>query len=547
MMLSHRSSMFLRPMLGRVFENGGTMMKRFLTIFLTLALLLGLFALPAGASSATLDTAAKKAAAFAVSSVPHPGAGDDWAVIGAVRGGFDIPEHWTDSYYRAIAAKLQETDGVLSKTHLTEYVRVILGLTAIGENPRNVAGYNLLAPLADYDAATQPGVTSAAYVLLALDCGNYKIPTVEEGKTQATRPMYVDFMLGQQLSDGGWAIGSEEADPDVTAMVLQALAPYQESTPVKNAVALGVTRLSALQNDDGGYSSWGYTSSESCSQVVLTLCALGISMDDSRFVKNGKSVLDKLLTYQLSDGSFCHDDSFDAYATMQALCALSAASRQAGGKTAFFTMTDVSKHIHTPQSGVTAHTSRLAETPAFTDTKGIAAQQAIETLAAYGVLNGMTKTTFEPAANLTRAQFAKIVVGALNLTPEYRGTFKDVAQSAWYAPYVDTAAAYGIVNGVGDGKFNSDGAITVQEAAAMTARAASLCGMDPLVEHPDTVLRAYTDVSRVSSWAKPSMAYCAASGLWAQGASALTPTRQITRGEIAQMLCGLLLRANLLQ
>ena len=547
MMLSHRSSMFLRPMLGRVFENGGTMMKRFLTIFLTLALLLGLFALPAGASSATLDTAAKKAAAFAVSSVPHPGAGDDWAVIGAVRGGFDIPEHWTDSYYRAIAAKLQETDGVLSKTRLTEYARVVLGLTAIGENPRNVAGYNLLAPLADYDAATQPGVTSAAYVLLALDCGNYKIPTVEEGKTQATRPMYVDFMLGQQLSDGGWAIGSEEADPDVTAMVLQALAPYQESTPVKNAVSLGVTRLSALQNDDGGYSSWGYTSSESCSQVVLTLCALGISMDDSRFVKNGKSVLDKLLTYQLSDGSFCHDDSFDAYATMQALCALAAAVRQAGGKTAFFTMTDVSKHIHTPQSGVTAHTSRLAKTPAFTDTKGIAAQQAIETLAAYGVLNGMTKTTFEPAANLTRAQFAKIVVGALNLTPEYRGTFKDVAQSAWYAPYVDTAAAYGIVNGVGDGKFNSDGAITVQEAAAMTARAASLCGMDPVVEHPDTVLRAYSDASRVSSWARSSMAYCAASGLWAQGASALTPTRQITRGEIAQMLCGLLLRANLLQ
>ena len=85
MMLSHRSSMFLRPMLGRVFENGGTMMKRFLTIFLTLALLFGLFALPAGASSAALDTAAKKAAAFAVSSVPHPGAGDDWAVIGAVR------------------------------------------------------------------------------------------------------------------------------------------------------------------------------------------------------------------------------------------------------------------------------------------------------------------------------------------------------------------------------------------------------------------------------------------------------------------------------
>ena len=79
------------------------------------------------------------------------------------------------------------------------------------------------------------------------------------------------------------------------------------------------SRLSTLQNDDGGYTSWGYESSESCAQIVLTLCALGIPMDDSRFVKNGKSVLDKLLTYQLPDGSFCHDDSFDAYATMQAL------------------------------------------------------------------------------------------------------------------------------------------------------------------------------------------------------------------------------------
>ena len=522
-------------------------MKRFVTIFLTLALLAGLLAIPAGAANTALDTAAKKAAAFAVSELPHPGAADDWAVISVVRGGFDAPENWTDSYYRALAGKVLSTGGVLSKTRLTEYARVILGLTAIGEDPANVAGYHLLAALSDYDAATQPGVTSAAYVLLALDCGNYEIPKTEAGKTQATREMYVDFMLGKQLSDGGWAIGAEEADPDVTAMVLQALAPYQSNTAVKNAVSLGVQRLSKLQNDDGGYTSWGYTSSESCSQVVLTLCALGISMDDSRFVKNGHSVLDKLLTYQLSDGSFCHDDSFDAYATMQALCALTAAVRQAGGKSAFFTMTDVQKMTHTPQSGVTAHTSRLAETPAFTDTKGIAAQQAIETLAAYGVLNGMTKTTFEPAANLTRAQFAKIVVGALNLTPEYRGTFKDVAQSAWYAPYVDTAAAYGIVNGVGDGKFNPDGAITVQEAAAMTARAASLCGMDPALEHPDTALRAYSDASRVSSWAKLSMAYCAASGLWAQGASALTPTRQITRGEIAQMLCGLLLRANLLQ
>ena len=522
-------------------------MKRFVTIFLTLALLAGLLAIPAGAADTALNTAAKKAAAFAVSELTHPGAADDWAVISVVRGGFDAPENWTDSYYRALAGKVLSTGGVLSKTRMTEYARVILGLTAIGEDPANVAGYHLLAALSDYDAATQPGVTSAAYVLLALDCGNYEIPKAEAGKTQATREMYVDFMLGKQLSDGGWAIGAEEADPDVTAMVLQALAPYQSNTAVKNAVSLGVQRLSKLQNDDGGYTSWGYTSSESCSQVVLTLCALGISMDDSRFVKNGHSVLDKLLTYQLSDGSFCHEDSYDAYATMQALCALSAAVRQQAGKRAFFSMTDAAKQTHAPQSGVAAHTAQVETLPAFSDISGHANEQAIKALAAYGIINGMTKTTYAPDAGLTRAQFAKIVVGSLGLTPEYRGTFKDVAEAAWYAPFVDTAAAYGIVNGVGDGKFHPDGAITVQEAATMTARAAALCGIDTALDRLDTPLSAYRDASRVSSWAKASVAYCVSSGLWASGEAALTPSRRISRGEIAQMLYGLLLSANLLQ
>ena len=523
------------------------MMKRFLTIFLTLALLAGLLAVPAGASDSALDTAYQKAAAFAVSLLPHPASGEDWAVIGVVRGGAEMPEGWTDSYYRALADKLIRTNGVLSQTRMTEYARVILGLTAIGEDPSNVAGYSLLAPLADFDAATQPGVTSAAYVLLALDSGTYDIPKAEAGKTQATRAMYVDFMLGKQLSDGGWAIGADTADPDVTAMVLQALAPYQSSTAVKNAVSLGVSRLSELQDDDGGYTSWGYTSSESCAQVVLTLCALGIQPTDSRFVKNGVSVLDKLLTYQLSDGSFCHTDSYDAYATMQALCALSAASRQQAGKSAFFVMTDVKRTAHTPQSGVTAHKTRAEEAVSFTDIKAHENKQAIETLAAYGIINGMTKTTFAPDSSMTRAQFAKIVVCSLGLSPEYRGTFRDVPETAWYASYVDTAAAYGIVNGVGDGKFHPEGSITVQEAATMVARAAALCGLSTQLSDPDAALHAYRDAAQVSSWAGPSMAYCAASGLWAADGSALTPGRAILRCEIAQMLYGLLLRANLLQ
>lgn len=149
--------MFLRPMLGRVFENGGTMMKRFLTIFLTLALLLGLFALqrvhrpqhwilpqkrrrplPSRACRIPARAMIGRSSARCAAALTSPSTGQILTIA-------------------QLRPRLQETNGVLSKTRLTEYARVILGLTAIGENPRNVAGYNLLAPLADYDAATQPG------------------------------------------------------------------------------------------------------------------------------------------------------------------------------------------------------------------------------------------------------------------------------------------------------------------------------------------------------------------------------------------------------
>ena len=131
-------------------------MKRFLSVFLTLALLAGLLAVPALAADTALDTAYKNAASFAVSQIAHPTYGDDWAVLGTVRGGAETPERWTDSYVRAIAEKLLAQDGVLSQTRLTEYARVILGLTSLGVDPTNVAGYDLLQPLSDYDAATNP-------------------------------------------------------------------------------------------------------------------------------------------------------------------------------------------------------------------------------------------------------------------------------------------------------------------------------------------------------------------------------------------------------
>ena len=266
--------------------------------------------------------------------------GSEWLVIALARSGRDVP----DSYYDSVVKAVQSAKGQLSEKKSTEYARTILALTAIGKDPADVGGYDLLAGLADMDDVTYQGINGAIFALLALDSGKYDVPAAAEGGTQVTRDGLVAYILAQQLSDGGWALSGTSADPDVTAMALQALAPYRTGDEtVDAAVDKGVQLLSDMQLADGGYSSWGTLNSESCAQVLIALATLGIDpVSDSRFVKNGLTVLDALLAYAVS-GGFRHtvDGEADAIATEQALCALTAYARLLDGKTALYDMTDV--------------------------------------------------------------------------------------------------------------------------------------------------------------------------------------------------------------
>ena len=266
--------------------------------------------------------------------------GSEWLVIALARSGRDVP----DSYYDSVVKAVQSAKGQLSDKKSTEYARTILALTAIGKDPADVGGYDLLARLADMDDVTYQGINGAIFALLALDSGKYDVPAAAEGGTQVTRDGLVAYILAQQLSDGGWALSGTSADPDVTAMALQALAPYRTGDEtVDAAVDKGVQLLSDMQLSDGGYSSWGTLNSESCAQVLIALATLGIDpVSDSRFVKNGLTVLDALLAYAVS-GGFRHtvDGEADAIATEQALCALTAYARLLDGKTALYDMTDV--------------------------------------------------------------------------------------------------------------------------------------------------------------------------------------------------------------
>ena len=180
-------------------------MKRIRAVALLLALCLLLSA--CGGTQTPLERTAK----YLKSAVPEPGFGSldgDWIVFGLARAGADLSDGYFDRYYTAVEAAVQAADGTLDENRYTEYSRLILALTAIGRDPQNVGGYNLLLPLADLEKTTAQGVNGAAFALLALDCGGYELPQNSAAAVQATRDGYVDAILTRQNADGGWSLGA---------------------------------------------------------------------------------------------------------------------------------------------------------------------------------------------------------------------------------------------------------------------------------------------------------------------------------------------------
>lgn len=233
-----------------------------------------------------------------------------------------------EAYYSSLLTILKEKNGVLDKRKYTEYSKTVLALTAAGYDPSNVGGYDLLSRLEDVNMVMKQGINGPVWALIALDSGSYK---------SSVRQIYIENVLKKELPGGGWNMeGKGTPDPDVTAMVIQALSNYSSTdAKVKEAVERGIAVLSKLQNADGGYSSWGTANSESVSQVIIALTHAGIDLNDERFVKNGKTALDNLMTFRLSDGTFMHvkeSGKADALATEQAKTALSSAERIKNGK-----------------------------------------------------------------------------------------------------------------------------------------------------------------------------------------------------------------------
>ncbi len=307
-----------------------------------------------GAEVPGFDEAYAGAKAYIQSAVSAPVVSylfGEWAVLGQARAKVPLSEAYIAAYYEKVVAYVQKNmgaDGVLVDPEsrnptVTDNERIILALTAIGKDPANVGGKNLLTALQDKDImkvtdTSNTDINGLVMGLLALNSRNYTSDT----------SWLVQAVLAQQNEDGSWSASADTksvGDVDMTAMALQALAPYYKdggNETVNTAVEKALNWLS------GKYRS-GYDSSESCAQVVIALSALNLDANtDARFTKTveGKtlSVLGNLLQYRVAEnGGFKHqftDKAVNEMATEQALCAMAAYARFTEKANALYDMTD---------------------------------------------------------------------------------------------------------------------------------------------------------------------------------------------------------------
>ncbi len=294
------------------------------------------------------EKAAAATASYLCETVTEPtfgSVGGDWLVIGLARGGYKVPAGYFDTYYDNVINYVKDCNGILDQSKNSEYSRLILALTAIGKDPTDVEGYNILMPLADFEKTSLQGINGPIWALLALDAGNYAIPQCSDAPYQATRDLYIEEILSCQMDNGGFSLtpGMAEGDADITAMALTALSNYVDRSEVAAAAEKALGFLSSAQQEDGGFRFEEQDSAETDAQVLVALCSLGIGRDDVRFIKNNVTVADHLLTYALGDGSFAHTlsvDSSDQMATEQAFCALIALERLEKGLPPLYRMAE---------------------------------------------------------------------------------------------------------------------------------------------------------------------------------------------------------------
>ena len=285
----------------------------------------------------------------------------EWTVFGLARGGYyaNDSQYFADYYDRIVeyvnekAAEIN-LSGALDKSKSTDNSRLIMALAAIGKDATSVGNWDLVEAYSanGINWIRKQGMNGTIWTLIALDCGGYETsdPTI--------RQQCVDAIVSAQHNDGGWSLVTAKAQPsnvDITGMTLTALYPYRNQPAVAEACEKAFAWLSESQLDNGGFPYGKGETSESCVWAIVACTTWGINPDtDPRFIKNGYSAIDNLLTYYLEDeAKFEHGRGAgaNAMATDQATYGLIAYDRLVKGKPSLYDYSDVTVEEDTVVQG----------------------------------------------------------------------------------------------------------------------------------------------------------------------------------------------------
>ena len=274
--------------------------------------------------------------------------GGEWLMLGLARADHVIASSSKTAYLSSVRSYINANynSGKLSNDKSTENSRIVLALTALGEDPQTfVTGKNLLEGYSDFDWTVQQGVTGPIFALLAIDSQKYIVPG-----NATIRNDLIEEILKAQKNNGGWSADGKTVDVDMTAMAIQALAPYykKNNTDVVEAVNAALVYLVSQQNEATGAfpNANNELSAESTAQVIVALTSLGKNpATEKRFQAGDKklSPIDGLMRFYQENGKFSHKLDADAndMATEQSYYALVSYYRLKNGKTSLYDMTDL--------------------------------------------------------------------------------------------------------------------------------------------------------------------------------------------------------------
>ncbi|WP_229263963.1 cadherin-like beta sandwich domain-containing protein [Cohnella cholangitidis] len=186
----------------------------------------------------------------------------------------------------------------------------------------------------------------------------------------------------------------------------------------------------------------------------------------------------------------------------------------------------------------------------FEDMEGHWAEATVIDMGARMIVQGSGDGKFDPDRNISRAEFAALLVRGLGLgASEYDGGFTDVAGKEWYSGVVQTAYEYGLISGFEDGSFHPNEMLTREQAMRIISDAMKLTGLAArLTERPaEDVLQAYGDASEIAPWALSGIASSVQAGIVSgRDGGKLAPKAYMTRAEVAAIIQRLLSESDLL-